>query len=215
MRYKNLTGSNSRKLKRTGVDLLAGRADYVSMYPFLPSELGIDFLNGKIISIIISVQNGEVMRGMTLLELIIIILILGSTLSYGVYWLHQHNKKIDVESDTRKIYALVSESRASAFYEKEQKFVKLIDNGKKLIIDNDTDVNNGYIKELSLNNRFTVSSNYSGNSGVLRFDRNGFADFQGNIRIDSDVGSVFDCVVVSYGRIAIGKYTNNSCNAME
>ncbi len=35
-----LTGSSARKLKRTGVDLLAGRAVLRSMHPFLAAELG-------------------------------------------------------------------------------------------------------------------------------------------------------------------------------
>lgn len=35
-----MTGSSSRKLKRTGVDLLAGRAVVKTMHPFMASELG-------------------------------------------------------------------------------------------------------------------------------------------------------------------------------
>ena len=38
-----LTGSSSRKLKRTGVDLLAGRALLKKCHPFLANELGKDF----------------------------------------------------------------------------------------------------------------------------------------------------------------------------
>ncbi len=38
-----LTGSSSRKLKRTGVDLLAGRAAYKTLHAFMASELGDDF----------------------------------------------------------------------------------------------------------------------------------------------------------------------------
>ena len=38
-----LTGSSSRKLKRTGVDLLAGRALLYSLHPFMASELGNHF----------------------------------------------------------------------------------------------------------------------------------------------------------------------------
>jgi predicted AAA+ superfamily ATPase len=38
-----LTGSSSRKLKRTGVDLLAGRAVVQSMHPFMAAELGKKF----------------------------------------------------------------------------------------------------------------------------------------------------------------------------
>lgn len=38
-----LTGSSARKLRRTGVNLLAGRALTRTMYPLLPEELGRDF----------------------------------------------------------------------------------------------------------------------------------------------------------------------------
>ncbi|MDR1728762.1 MAG: AAA family ATPase [Acidobacteriota bacterium] len=38
-----MTGSSSRKLKREGVDLLAGRALLVNCHPFLATELGTDF----------------------------------------------------------------------------------------------------------------------------------------------------------------------------
>ena len=38
-----LTGSSARKLRRTGVDLLGGRALRKSMHPFMASELGKDF----------------------------------------------------------------------------------------------------------------------------------------------------------------------------
>jgi predicted AAA+ superfamily ATPase len=38
-----LTGSSARKLKRTGIDLLAGRAEMSTAHPFMGSELGRDF----------------------------------------------------------------------------------------------------------------------------------------------------------------------------
>jgi len=38
-----LTGSSARKLRRTGVDLLAGRAALTTMHPFMAAELGAGF----------------------------------------------------------------------------------------------------------------------------------------------------------------------------
>lgn len=38
-----LTGASTRKLKRAGTNLLAGRAIVREMFPFLPAELGADF----------------------------------------------------------------------------------------------------------------------------------------------------------------------------
>ena len=38
-----LLGSSARKLKTAGTNLLAGRATWKRMYPFVPAELGVDF----------------------------------------------------------------------------------------------------------------------------------------------------------------------------
>lgn len=38
-----LCGSSARKLKRAGVNLLAGRALHRAMHPFVPEELGVAF----------------------------------------------------------------------------------------------------------------------------------------------------------------------------
>ena len=42
-----LTGSSARKLKKTGADLLGGRAVYCRMHPFTASELGNSFSMNK------------------------------------------------------------------------------------------------------------------------------------------------------------------------
>ncbi len=63
-----LTGSSSRKLKREGVDLLAGRATLRSFHPFLLSELGDEYpaeealQTGLIPLVIDSPRPGEVLR---------------------------------------------------------------------------------------------------------------------------------------------------------
>jgi predicted AAA+ superfamily ATPase len=49
-----LTGSSARKLKRSGVDLLAGRAAYTTMHPFMAAELGTEF------NLVTAVQSGLV-----------------------------------------------------------------------------------------------------------------------------------------------------------
>ena len=38
-----LTGSSARKLRRTGVNLLAGRASVMTLHPFMAAELGMNF----------------------------------------------------------------------------------------------------------------------------------------------------------------------------
>ncbi len=63
-----LTGSSARKLKRTGVDLLGGRAVLKTMHPFMASELGKHFsmdgaLRNGLLPIVCSAGNAsEVLR---------------------------------------------------------------------------------------------------------------------------------------------------------
>ncbi len=57
-----LTGSSSRKLKRTGVDLLAGRVVYKTLHPFMAAEMGNDFNLGNalkfgLVPLIVSSDN--------------------------------------------------------------------------------------------------------------------------------------------------------------
>ncbi len=59
-----LTGSSSRKLKRTGADLLAGRVIKKTMHPFMAVELGKKFninsaLNHGLLPLVVSAQNPE------------------------------------------------------------------------------------------------------------------------------------------------------------
>lgn len=59
-----LTGSSARKLKRTGVDLLGGRALLKTMHPFMASELGVRFrlevaLRQGLIPLVNSAQNPD------------------------------------------------------------------------------------------------------------------------------------------------------------
>ncbi|MCA1980630.1 MAG: hypothetical protein LDL10_03745 [Calditerrivibrio sp.] len=152
------------------------------------------------------------MKGITLLELVLVLFIFSLIISIGVYSYNYHAKKISIENDTYTIYSDFTNARTSAFTEKEVKFVKIIGLDKKvIIIDNDSNENNGYISATNLANSFVASSNGSGN--IFRFDKNGFADYQGHIRSQVDLSSHYDCVVVSYGRIAIGKYDGNNCVA--
>jgi len=70
-----LTGSSARKLKRTGVDLLGGRAILYTMHPFIATELGPlfnfdDALRYGLLPIVVASENpGEVLRSYAALYL--------------------------------------------------------------------------------------------------------------------------------------------------
>ena len=59
-----LTGSSSRKLKRSGVDLLAGRAVLKSLHPFMAAELGENFsleesLKTGLVPLVVDAPNSQ------------------------------------------------------------------------------------------------------------------------------------------------------------
>lgn len=70
-----LTGSSARKLKRTGIDLLGGRALLYTMHPFMAGELGRYFnfdkalLNGLLPVVVASEDPAEVLRSYAALYL--------------------------------------------------------------------------------------------------------------------------------------------------
>ncbi|MGB9730930.1 MULTISPECIES: pilus assembly FimT family protein [Calditerrivibrio] len=143
-------------------------------------------------------------RGLTLLELMIVLVILGIVLSVGVYSYESYSRKISVEDDVHTAYAFIMKARVASFTEKEDTYVILINqDGKALVMDNDSDTNNGFIERIDLKNRFLQNISY------FKFDKNGFADFQGDIRSYEDVGAQYDCVVISWSRVAKGKYDQN------
>ncbi|MCX8084789.1 MAG: type II secretion system GspH family protein [Calditerrivibrio sp.] len=152
------------------------------------------------------------LRGMTLLELIIVIFILSLIIGVSVYYYNKLSKKVSIENDTYNLYSLAIQARVLGFTEKENKIIRILGpDNTTAIMDNDSNITNGYILQLKLQNPFIPSSN--GSNDIFRFDKNGFADYQGHIRAKEISDSAYDCVVISYGRIALGKYNNNSCNA--
>lgn len=155
-----------------------------------------------------------VKRGITLLELLIVLVILGAILSVSVYYYNLYSKRISIEEDVYKIYALMMKARTSAFTEKEKRYIKLITtDNKTIVMDNDTDTSNGYLESVSTVNKFLIRGSISPYD-FFRFDRYGFSDTQGSVRYSGeDIGAVYDCVVVSWTRIAIGKYDGSSCKA--
>lgn len=152
------------------------------------------------------------MRGLTLIELIIVLVIFSIVISIGVYAYNSYSKKISIENDVYSIYTMLNKARTSAFTEKISLTVRLIGtDNRTFIIDNDTNSTNGYFDEVNLTNAFYSSTN--GALDSFRFDRNGFADYQGHIRSIERTDNSIDCVVVSFGRIAIGKFDGNQCKA--
>jgi len=161
------------------------------------------------------------MKGLTLIEILIVIAIVGilAVLSYAS--LREWNKSQKIEADTRKIYAGLLEARTKAFTEKvvcgaywESTPIKKI----HFRCDNDTDGDitdpNGYveIKTLSLNTEFAAT--FSGNT--VTFYPEGYSTKWGTIYIHSTTSpntTEYNCITVSLIKIKMGHWNGSSCIA--
>lgn len=137
-------------------------------------------------------------RGITLIELIVVIVLLGILLTLAVSALDSWRTKASIESDTKRIYALLQKARAIAFSRKADLSVRA--SSKTICIYNGTN----QIECVDLANPF---------SGSVEVSRRGYFSATGSIKY---VGSTavdvhYNCVVVSINRVRVGELDGNSC----
>lgn len=154
-------------------------------------------------------------KGFTLIELVVSITIITvlSTIATVAYtrWI----KKVSIENDTKKIFALLQEARARAFAEK--RICGLIFSGRNVRLVCDTDMDDsitdeqGSINSIRLKNDVIKKLSYG--SSYPRFDRDGTANILGTIYVsDISTNPAYSCVRISRTRIKMGKWNGGECN---
>jgi len=157
------------------------------------------------------------MKGLTLIEILIVIAIMGilAALSYTSF--KEWNTRQKIEKDTRSIYTQLLEIRTKAFTEKTTCGAYWDSTPIKKIhfrCDNDTDDDitdpNGYIeiKTITLNTEF--STTLSGSSVV--FYPEGYSNKWGSIYSNNpDNATEYNCVSISLVKIKMGHWNGSTC----
>lgn len=156
--------------------------------------------------------------GVTLLELIIVISIIGIMTATAGFSFHNWMDNYKVESQIKEMYADLMHARIKAMHRNRVHFVKL--EGARYTIYEDTnpvpDGNNDLeltapadTQVLQKNTNYTIESHLG--SGNLKFNKNGLPNIKGDIRLVSDAAPDYDCITIHTIRIRLGKWKNSDC----
>ena len=146
-------------------------------------------------------------KGVTLIELIVVISITVIIMSIAIPMYNRWVKKESVSGDVQKIYSTLNELRLKAFVGKEECKMQWANNPfKKAYLY----CGGKNIGEIKLKNNFEASMKLG--VSYVDFSYDGTADHNGNIHVKGDnYGFKYSCVNISVIRISLGKWNGNSC----
>jgi len=155
-------------------------------------------------------------KGFTLIEVLVTMVILGILLSIAVPSYNHWVLKNNVERQARELLADLNTARLDSVYRKKPHSIVLNPDNyvlKRYSSANENQISGG-TAVLSKTVRYEISSMSGAFSGQhIVFDTRGFVEMGNNtIKINySNSGAAFDCIVVSEGRTNIGKVESNVC----
>ena len=163
-------------------------------------------------------------KGITLLEIIVVLAILVIMASFVIPALGRWKRKYDIENTIKEIYAALNEARMKAFNEKRVCGLTWSGNAVSIIhlrcdTDGDgevVDVSDNGTKEY-WNRTLNLVLNENFDSNYCRFNYKGLALDLGSVDhrtfyySGTDPGAEYSCVTVSFTRIKMGKWDGEDC----
>lgn len=152
-------------------------------------------------------------RGMTLVELMTVVAILGVLVVILGFSFQGWIAKYKVEDQTKRLYADITDARARAMQKKRMTFVTLEASRYRTFEDTNTAPDGNGALDLAadtgvavVNTAYTITP-----AMTFSFDREGLASFTGTIRLVSTLSPDYDCITIRTTRIRIGRFDGATC----
>lgn len=152
-------------------------------------------------------------RGMTLVELMTVVAILGVLLVILGFSFQGWIAKYKVEDQTKRLYADITDARARAMQKKRMTFVVLAANRYRTFEDTNTAPDGNAVLDLAAdtgvadtNTPYTINPTMT-----FSFDREGLSSFTGTVRLVSTLSPDYDCITLQTTRIRIGRFDGATC----
>ncbi len=149
----------------------------------------------------------------SIIELLVVVAILGTLLSIGTLNFHQWQVKSNIDKETRELYTDLNTARLNAIHTKKRHSVVL--NTSDYILKNYSSENEDTLAGRALQTRavkYQLSTPTASLSNFhYEFDVRGFlANGLGGTIVVNPIqsGAAVDCIVISVGRVNMGKMTN-------
>jgi prepilin-type N-terminal cleavage/methylation domain-containing protein len=151
-------------------------------------------------------------RGFTLVEIMIVIAILGILVVLAVGNFGGMNEKYKVEAETKQFYADLMDARGRAMQRNRWFFVQIASTGYGYatfedgpLPEGDTKSNSDDTLVTNVTVRHEIKNDLTG-KGSFGFSRNGIANDNGTIWLDSSTHPDYDCITIQSTRIKMGQY---------
>ena len=153
-------------------------------------------------------------RGFALTELIVVVAIIGILLTIGTMNFHSWNVKSQIERETRELYTDINRLRLDAIHTKKQQSITLEPN-QYVLKNYSTENENRFAGRVIATKpvKYRLSKPAADFSGELYLcNTRGFMDSGATIVVNpTDSGASYDCIVLSIGRVNMGKMNSGTC----